>query len=156
MRDTFWDTWAWWALADRGDEGHAAAAEIARALRKDRWRAVTSDYVLDETLTGVRARCGHREALLLADRLAVIQEAGDLVLQRIDAKRFERALALFKRLDGKLPRLSLTDCTSLVVMIELRIRSAFTADPHFDLLAPKTRTLLCRTGPGAYARRDPA
>jgi len=152
MREIFWDTWAWWALADRDHEGHAVAEEVARALRKDRWRAVTSDYVLDETLTGIRARSGHTEALRLADRLVLFEQAGDLAVQRIDAERFRRALTLFRRLDGKLPRLSFTDCTSLAVMIERGIHAAFTADGHFDLLAPKTCALLRRTGPGAYER----
>jgi len=125
----FYDTWAFVALWNGADAGHAIAAELDERL--DPWRAVTSDYVLDETLTFLHADAGARVALAflggLEDRIA----GGDLLLFEVTPPRRERALATFRKLAPSIPRLSFTDCTSFVLMRELGIRVAFTADAHF-------------------------
>ena len=128
----FVDTWAFRALADAADPGHAAARDLDVRLRAAGVERITSDYVLDEALTGIRARSGPRVASRFWDEIEALSDGKLLRVERITEARFRRAGAFFKRLNGKLPRLSFTDCTSFVLMIEERVAWAFTADDHFD------------------------
>ncbi len=59
----FADTGAWCALYDRSDTNHARASAFLQELRGQKAWLVTSDYILDETLTLLRFRAGHREAI---------------------------------------------------------------------------------------------
>lgn len=52
----FVDTWAYRALADRRDPLHSDAAARMQTILRDGVLPVTSNYVLDEALTGVRTR----------------------------------------------------------------------------------------------------
>ncbi len=127
----FYDTWGFLALANRRDEDHDAAAQA------DRWRqdhgvvVVTSDYVIDETLTALHAAAGATVALRFLDLLEARTAARRVLLVEITTVRREAALARFRRLASDVPRLSFTDCTSFAVMEELGIEIAFTADRRF-------------------------
>lgn len=87
---------------------------------------ITTDFVIDETLTLIRFRLG-----LDAARAWWQQVDGSSRLRwaRIDAARFEKAQALFFQYQDK--DVSFTDCTSFVVMRELRLTHAMTTDRHF-------------------------
>lgn len=52
-------------------------------------------------------------------------------LVRVGPEGLSESLALFRKLAPRVPRLSLTDCSSLVVMKRLELTLAFSADPHF-------------------------
>lgn len=102
----------------------------------------TSDYVLDETLTGLHAAAGSRVALTFADSLLARVEAEYVLLVEVNAFRRDKALELFRRLSSSIPRLSFTDCTSFAVMRELDVSLAFTADKHFRMAGSGIRPLL--------------
>ena len=87
---------------------------------------VTTDYVIDETLTTIRFRLGldAAEAWWLQ-----IDNSSRLQIESIDEARGARARLLFFRYRDK--DFSLTDCSSFVLMHELKIRSALTLDHHF-------------------------
>ena len=87
---------------------------------------MTTDYVIDETLTTIRFRLGldAAEAWWLQ-----IDGSSRLRIESIDASRRERARALFFRYRDK--DFSFTDCCSFAVMRELRIRRVLTLDHHF-------------------------
>ncbi len=131
MRAWFYDTWGFLALANRRDDDHEPAAQA------DRWRqdhgvvVVTSDYVLDETLTSIHATAGAGIALRFLDLLEARIAARRVLLVEITSVRREAALVRFRRLAPDVPRLSFTDCSSFAVMEELGIEVAFTADRHF-------------------------
>lgn len=55
----FVDTGAWIALTDRSDRHHAEAVAIYKSLRQGRERFVTTDYVIDETVTRLRHDTTH-------------------------------------------------------------------------------------------------
>jgi predicted nucleic acid-binding protein len=126
MKFLFVDTAGWMACADAADTDHGAA----RAAR-DRWleregQLITSDYVVDETLTLLRLRLGLAAAenwwLSIAASRRVHREL-------IHEERAEQARAIFFRYRDK--DFSFTDCTSFAVMRELRLRQALTTDIHF-------------------------
>lgn len=137
----FYDTWGFLALANAKDEGHDAAAAA------DRWReskgipAVTSDYVLDETLTALMSLAGPRPTLRYLDAFELQVDAGAFLLLTVDRDRRERSLKTFRSLAPRAPRISFTDCTSFVLMKELGLRDAFTADRHFHRAGTGIRPL---------------
>lgn len=87
---------------------------------------VTTDYVVDETLTLMRMRLGLSAAETWWRQIDGSQRVR---WERIDAARFDRALDLFFQHRDK--GYSFTDCTSLAVMRELKLASALTTDKHF-------------------------
>lgn len=49
----FIDTWAWLALSNKKDKYHEAAKEEYNDIIKNKLTKLTSDYVLDETITAL-------------------------------------------------------------------------------------------------------
>ena len=87
---------------------------------------MTSDYVVDETLTTIRFRLGLDAAEAWWDQ---IDGSSRLRIEVVDETRAERARSLFFRYRDK--DFSFTDCSSFAIMRELRIRRALTLDHHF-------------------------
>jgi uncharacterized protein len=119
----FVDTGAWYASLVPTDPDHAKAVQW---LTANHFPLLTTDYVIDETLTLLRTRGEKKRALLLGarffnDELAEIHKItpSDLVL----------AWRTFEQFDDK--GWSFTDCTSKVVMEQLSIEMAFAFDHHF-------------------------
>lgn len=102
-----------------------ARAARDRALERGQL-LVTTDYVMDETLTLVRVRLG----LIAAEAWwAQLQASSRLRTEWIGAPRAEKARHLFFRYRDK--DFSFTDCTSFIVMQELRLHQVLTTDVHF-------------------------
>jgi predicted nucleic acid-binding protein len=119
----FVDTGAWFAAAVPSDPDHSAAS---RWLADNTEPLLTTDYVVDETLTLLRVRGERTRALLLGEgffnaRLAEIYTLGEADIAL--------AWEVFKRFDDK--DWSFTDCTSKVVIERLGIQQAFAFDQHF-------------------------
>jgi predicted nucleic acid-binding protein len=114
------------ACADGADPAHARA----RAARDEALAAgrllVTTDYVVDETLTLLRMRLGLPAAEAWWSQ---IDGSSRVRWHCVDTERAEKARAVFFRHRDK--DYSFTDCTSFVVMRELRLREALTTDRHF-------------------------
>ena len=126
MRAVFVDTAGWMACADAADPAHGKArAARDQALQAGRL-LMTTDYVVDETLTLVRMRLGLRAAEAW---WAQVEGSPRVRWEAIDALRAEKARAWFFRHRDK--SYSFTDCTSFVVMRELRVKEALTTDRHF-------------------------
>lgn len=126
MKPLFVDTAGWMACADAADPAHEPA-HVARdsALTAGRL-LVTTDYVIDETLTLIRMRMGIAAAEAW---WAQVEGSSRVRHEAIDALRAEKARAVMFRHRDK--RYSFTDCTSFVVMKDLRLRDALTTDRHF-------------------------
>ena len=124
--DVFMDSAGFLALWDAGDEHHAAALKLQADLARKRRRFLTSEYVVDETVTLLAIRHSHAAAV---DFLDTIERSEVIGLEWIGPDRFHAAGALFRKHSDK--EWSFTDCLSFVVMRELRIRDAFTTDLHF-------------------------
>ena len=141
MPSAFVDTAGWMACADAADPSHAASIAARDGLLASGITLVTTDFVADETLTLLRVRLG----LAAADRWwDQVDRSPRLKWERIGADRFEKARALFFRYRDK--AFSFTDCTSFVVMRDLKLTRALTTDVHF-------RQMGFQVLPGARGRR---
>jgi predicted nucleic acid-binding protein len=126
----FVDTWGWLALEDRRDSAHSQVLQLYRDFRARNVQAVTTDYVLDETMTLLFRRRPFEEAQRFVEGLLAAAEAQYLSIQRITAERFSKAWRLRLRYHDK-KDISFTDLTSFVVMQEHRIAEILTDDQHF-------------------------
>ena len=124
--DVFVDTAGFLALWDSGDEHHTRATKLQADLARKHRRFLTSEYVIDETVTLLLVRHSHAAAV---DFLDTIERSEALRLEWIDPERFHASIALFRKHADK--EWSFTDCTSFALMRELQIREAFTTDRHF-------------------------
>lgn len=123
----FVDTSAWVAYADPSDRWHAAASEAVTASIGARVTFVTTDYVLDETITLLLYHAGRRQAIAFGDN---VLKSRQVRLVRVDKGIWEEAWQLFKRYEDK--EWAFTDCTSFVVMRQMGLRRAFAFDRHFE------------------------
>jgi uncharacterized protein len=122
----FVDTAGWMACADAADPAHGAACAARDAALESGRLLATTDYVVDETLTLIRMRLSLSAAEAWWGQ---VEGSSRLRHETIDAGRADKARALFFRHRDK--DYSFTDCTSFVVMRELRLREALTTDRHF-------------------------
>lgn len=120
------DTSAWVALLVRNDQYHPAALQGWTRLREQRTRLLTSDYIVDETVTWLRYRVSHSAAVAFWETTlqSPLVEIAPIHRELLDA-----AWSLFKRYADQ--DFSLTDCTSFALMHAWRVQRAFTFDRHF-------------------------
>ena len=119
----FVDTGAWYASLVPTDPDHAKAVQWLAANHSP---LLTTDYVIDEALTLLRVRGERTRALFLGAKL--FQDAyGEI--HKITIADLTLAWQTFEQFDDK--NWSFTDCTSKVVMEQLRIDVAFAFDHHF-------------------------
>jgi len=124
--DVFMDSAGFLALWDAGDEHHAQAVRLQAELTRKHRRFLTSEYIVDETVTLLLLRHSHAAA---ADFLDTIERSESLRLEWIGPDRFHAAATLFRQHADK--EWSFTNCVSFGIMLESRIREAFTTDNHF-------------------------
>ena len=127
MKGIFVDTAGWVACADAADPAHKKATAA-----RDRWLdggglLVTTDYVADETLTLLRFRLGMDAAEAWWKQA---EGSSRLRWEFITLARSDKARGLFFRYRDK--AFSFTDCSSFIIMRELKLREALTTDHHFE------------------------
>jgi len=125
-RSVFADTSFFFALVAKRDPAHTAAVKIYAKLLRAGSQVVTTDYVLDETLTLTKARINSEIALALLDR---IESSEAITMEDIDPQRFVATKTYFRRHADH--GYSFTDCASFVLMRELKMTAALTTDRHF-------------------------
>lgn len=125
-RETFLDTSGFYALLVAEDAKHREAKAWLAAAESSKGRAVTTDYVLDETATLLKAK-GHGH--LLKGVFERVEGSEMIRVEWTDAGRFRRAKEFFLRHDDH--GYSFTDCVSFVVMKEFALHEALTKDRHF-------------------------
>jgi len=126
MNALFVDTSGWVACADAADPAHQSAVEA-----RDKWLEgggllLTTDYILDETLTLLRLRLSLNAAEVWWSQ---IEASSRLRWEYIGPDRAAVARGIFFRHRDK--AFSFTDCTSFAVMRELKLREALSVDRHF-------------------------
>lgn len=127
MKQIFADANGWIALNSKRDQLHHTTAEINKELLQSGHRYVTTNFVLDETYTGLLTKVGHFAAVNFGER---IRGARTVHIIHITEDIEEEAWKLFKQYSDK--DFSFTDCTSFVVMHQLNLTEAFTNDHHFE------------------------
>ncbi len=122
----FVDTSGFKALIDEKDEFHKEAVNIWKNLSQTDVLIVTTNYILDETFTLLRAKCGI--GFVLEFRTYLIKSAPIIKLERVTSKDEANAWNWFAKDWSKL---SFTDCVSFALMNRLNIKKTFTFDKHF-------------------------
>lgn len=124
--ETFVDTSGFYALLVKKERAHKRARQILRETARRKRSFVTTDYVLDETATLLKARrIGH----LVADLFGIVFASTACKVEWMDPERFEQTREFFVKHEDQ--DWSFTDCFSFCVMHELRLGDALTTDRHF-------------------------
>ncbi len=134
----FVDTTIWASAIDASDSLHEDGSAVLKALAGGELpSAVTTDFVLDETLTLLKTRGGRPETIARA--IGDIMSSPNLDLVYVDDELFETALRTYQKYE----RLSFTDAVTLVVMQQRKIKEIFSHDEDFDV-----KGILRRERPG--------
>jgi predicted nucleic acid-binding protein len=119
----FTDTGGWFSLTVPVDPQHPAAAQWFASNRQPLF---TTDFVVDETLTLLKARGQNARAITIGRQFFSGSLATVYYLTEEDLRA---AWQVFTRYADK--EWSFTDCTSKVVMEKMGITEAFAFDHHF-------------------------
>ena len=122
----FADTSGLYAALVENDDMNGKAAAFLRAAAQSRAVFITTDYVLDETATLLKAR---RHGKLVAALFEVIFSSAACHVEWMDREKFEQTWRFFDKHRDK--TWSFTDCFSFVLMKERKITDALTKDEHF-------------------------
>jgi len=123
----FVDISAWYATEVEDDVNHESACKFLSEIASGKHGvSITTDYILDETLTLLRSRRDLESANGFIDK---IRKSKSVRVFWIDEESFKKALDIFRKSNSK--SWSFTDCTSFALMRELGVPSAFTFDKHF-------------------------
>ena len=126
LRAVFVDTGAWVALRYGRDQHHGRARTLLRRLRADGIGLVTTEWVMVEAVTLLKARGAVEHALSLGDAI----QAGRLGhMVESTSERRRRAWDLFVRYRDR--RVGWVDCASFAVMEELDLDQVFGFDEDF-------------------------
>ena len=124
--DVFVDTSGFYSLLVRRDDRHQQASHLLHQARRRKRRFATTDYVLDETATLLKAR-GH--AHLVPVLLETVFASAACTVHWTDADRFRATSDFFLKHEDQ--AWSFTDCLSFVVMKDQHLRDSLTKDAHF-------------------------
>jgi len=127
MKRVFVDTW--YALTDAADSDDAMVQLAMEELLSDRTTLVTTNFVLDETLTLIRYNVHHAAAVHFWYTLQRLGSSGLVEIVRVDESYEALAWQIFERYADQ--EFSYTDCTSFAVMQALNLTEILTADRHF-------------------------
>jgi predicted nucleic acid-binding protein len=127
----FIDSWGWLVFANDRDPsfGNVSGLRAVATARPSAW--ITTDYVLDETLTRIFMTNPFATARRYTEGIFEASRQGLLDIEHVTPERFSQAWRL--RLSSRdKSRVSFTDLTSIVVMQELGLRHVVTGDAHFS------------------------
>ena len=125
--EVFADSSGFYALLVRDDDRHRVAKRVLSDARRRKRGLVTTDYVLDETATLLKARdLSH----LLGPFFETIESSQACRIEWTDVDRVHDTRSFFLKHSDQ--AWSFTDCLSFRVMKRLRLRDALTKDAHFQ------------------------
>ena len=123
--EVFIDTSGFFSVLSPHDRDHDAATQWMVDFGA-RTPIVTTDYILDETITLLQSR---HQLRLVEPWLTNIMESQNCRIVWMNADRFEEVRRFFTKHADK--EWSFTDCFSFCVMRERQINQALTSDQHF-------------------------
>jgi len=127
----FVDTGAWIALTDRSDQYYQRAIEAYSRLKKEHVQFITTDFVIDETVTRLRYDSNYQIALRCLEILVKAEQQGILQILYVDRTIFAEASSLFRQYDTA--TLSFTDCVSFAICEMHKLQRVFGFDRHFTM-----------------------
>ncbi len=129
MSKVFVDTSAWAALFNKKDDNFKAAVKVWEDLKRQDALLFTTDYVIDELLTLLKARA---EADIAVNSGDSILASKVIRMIRVTDEIFSGALEVFKKYKDH--SFSFTDCTSSETMKRFGIGKVFTFDHDFKIM----------------------
>jgi len=123
----FVDTSFFKGMSDQDDDFHEESIKILEKLSDQNFEFITTNYILDETYTLIRKRCGYQDSIDFHDGL----RGGFLNLAILRVEIDDEILA-WKLFQEKWSKLSFTDCTSFAVMKRIELKDVATFDNHFS------------------------
>lgn len=127
----FIDTWAWLVLSHARDPSFAAVQRLRASAVQKPGAWVTTDYVLDETVTRLFSRVPFASARRFCEAIFEASRLGQLDIEHVTPERLQSAWRMRLKYRDKTD-ISFTDMTSFVVMRELGISQVITWDAHFE------------------------
>lgn len=125
-KQAFVDTSFFKAISDKNDDFHSSSVRILKKIKLAGFELVTSNYILDETYTLIRTRCGYEDSVDFHDGLF----SGMLSLRIVRVEAYDEVKA-WEFFLNKWSKLSFTDCASFAVMNRLGLKDVATFDHHF-------------------------
>jgi len=123
------DTGGWYCVASEEDYHHEIGTLYYLDMLDEGAHLLTSDYVLDETITRLRYDFGHTIAKAFWQQIEKAQQKGFLTILWVDERVFRAAMDIFRKYDDQ--DFSFTDCTSFALAQEHKVDEVFTFDHHF-------------------------
>ncbi|AFY30643.1 type II toxin-antitoxin system VapC family toxin [Calothrix sp. PCC 7507] len=119
----FVDTSAWFAGIVPSDTNYQAASSW---VNQNTQPLITTDYIVDETLTLLRTRGENLRAISLGEAFF-----SDILttIYYLTEEDIQQTWQIFRQFSDK--NWSFTDCSSFFVMNKLHLTQAFTFDHHF-------------------------
>lgn len=133
MKPYFADTWYFLSLVNTGDPSHQRVLEFVRTLDRI---VVTSEWVLTEVGDALASPSVRRSFTSI---VKTVETSPSFRLLRATSSKFSSGSRLFDSRPDK--AWSLTDCISFVLMQDLNLHEALTADRHFVQAGFKARFL---------------
>lgn len=123
----FVDTSFFKAYCDIKDDFHPRALQIFQELKEAKVQLITSNYILDETFTVIRSKCGLE--IVKQFKKILEQFEADLKIMRVLVTDEVNAWDFFL---SNWSGLSFTDCVSFALMKRLELKQVATFDEHFQ------------------------
>ncbi len=127
----FVDTGGWYAVVAVDDRCHEVSERYFHDLLRAGDHLLTSDYVLDETLTRLRYDFGLNTAITFWQMITRAHREGFLTILQVDETVWQSAMNIFQRFDDQ--NFSFTDCTSFALLQERPVDEVFGFDRHFSI-----------------------
>ena len=121
------DTGAFLARYLSRDQYHQKAGAFWKKIRKNQESCFTSNFVLDETFTLLGRWAGYDFA---SEKAASIYASKLLIILRPNRDDEIKAIEFFRKYADQ--NVSFTDCISIVLMRNKKIKRVFSFDSHFE------------------------
>lgn len=131
MKKVFFDSWGWVAIINKADVYHGNVFPFYKAFISQGGKPVTTDYILAETITFLRAKISSEIVSVFIETILDAVKKERIILERIDEKRWVKAWEMSKKYNDK-PYISFFDFTSFIVIKELGVSNVLTSDKHFE------------------------
>ena len=110
------------------DSRHGKAVQLSDGLGPTE-QMLTTNLVVGETWTLLRAKASHRTAVGFLDRVDLLEDHGRLLVHRVTDEQEVAAWAWLRKHDER--AYSFVDATSFRVMRDRRLREVFAFDEDF-------------------------
>jgi predicted nucleic acid-binding protein len=129
MTDIFVDTSGWASLTVPAQIHHKVAVSYRERIRQSRRLFFTTNYIIAElaSLLTSPLRLSRVEIITIIDAL---KASPSVRIIHVDAELDKQAWQLFKQRQDK--TWSLVDCSSFILMEQMKLKEALTTDQHFE------------------------